>query len=275
MSHDRIPRYTARKGPQNYVLRRLTHHRPICDMYKSAKYASSQANRSTSSRQVSTAGGARCAWFFPIGVRHLSSGVRPRPRRGASPSAHLLGTRYAHPPCDRLGSAAILFVAAVLAVGLSQPGRPVADRPRPRPPRNRSTRPAGWKSTPCSDRHERRPPAHPAGRSNGGTGTAARNPREAVRHASVWLLDYPASVITPDGQSVIAAWAEPALWDILRDLQVELLHTGPIQRAWCGAPSTPRPPTAGSTPSPSTSTRRSAPRASTRNWSPSRPSAGA
>ena len=58
-------------------------------------------------------------------------------------------------------------------------------------------------------------------------------PREAVRHASVWLLDYPGSVITRPGRSVIATWADPALWDALRDLGVDLLHTGPVQRtAW-------------------------------------------
>src|SRR4051812_4688915 len=56
-------------------------------------------------------------------------------------------------------------------------------------------------------------------------------PVEAVRHASVWLLDYPGSVIPRPGRSVIATWAEPAFWDALQDLGVDLLHTGPIQRA--------------------------------------------
>ena len=56
-------------------------------------------------------------------------------------------------------------------------------------------------------------------------------PREAVRHASVWLLDYPGSVVTAKGQSVVAAWANPALWDALRDMHIDLLHTGPIQRS--------------------------------------------
>lgn len=55
--------------------------------------------------------------------------------------------------------------------------------------------------------------------------------REAVRHASVWLLDYPGSVITAGGRSVLATWAEPALWETLRALHIDLLHTGPIQRA--------------------------------------------
>ena len=56
-------------------------------------------------------------------------------------------------------------------------------------------------------------------------------PREAVRHASVWLLDYPGSVVARKGTSVVATWADPALWDTLRDLGIDLLHTGPIQQA--------------------------------------------
>lgn len=56
-------------------------------------------------------------------------------------------------------------------------------------------------------------------------------PREAVRHASVWLLDYPGSVITQPGRSVIATWGDPQLWDALREVGIDLLHTGPLNRA--------------------------------------------
>src|SRR6186713_276634 len=56
-------------------------------------------------------------------------------------------------------------------------------------------------------------------------------PREAVKHASVWLLDYPGSVVTQPGRSVLATWGDPALWDALRGLGVDLLHTGPVQRS--------------------------------------------
>jgi maltose alpha-D-glucosyltransferase/alpha-amylase len=56
-------------------------------------------------------------------------------------------------------------------------------------------------------------------------------PREAVRHASVWLLDWAGSVVTPRGQTVLATWADPDLWDLLHDLGIELLHTGPVERA--------------------------------------------
>src|SRR5262249_27970736 len=36
-------------------------------------------------------------------------------------------------------------------------------------------------------------------------------PREAVQYASAWLLDYPGSVITRPGQSVLATWGDPKL----------------------------------------------------------------
>jgi maltose alpha-D-glucosyltransferase/alpha-amylase len=56
-------------------------------------------------------------------------------------------------------------------------------------------------------------------------------PAEVVRRASVWLLDYPGSVIVRPGQSVLAAWGEPALWDALHEVGIDLLHTGPLNRA--------------------------------------------
>lgn len=56
-------------------------------------------------------------------------------------------------------------------------------------------------------------------------------PREAVRQASVWLLDYPGSVIPRPGKSVIATWGDPELWQTLEMIGIDLLHTGPIKRA--------------------------------------------
>jgi maltose alpha-D-glucosyltransferase/alpha-amylase len=56
-------------------------------------------------------------------------------------------------------------------------------------------------------------------------------PRAAVRRASVWLLDYPGSVITGPDQSVLATWGRPELWQALEYLGIELLHTGPVKRA--------------------------------------------
>lgn len=56
-------------------------------------------------------------------------------------------------------------------------------------------------------------------------------PRDAVRLASVWLLDYPGSVVTKPGRSVIATWGDEKLWEALREAHIELLHTGPVNRA--------------------------------------------
>src|SRR5262245_48228385 len=60
---------------------------------------------------------------------------------------------------------------------------------------------------------------------------AKPQPREAVRRAPVWFLDYAGSVVPRPGKSVIATWAEPDLWSALRELGVDLLHTGPVKRA--------------------------------------------
>jgi trehalose synthase len=56
-------------------------------------------------------------------------------------------------------------------------------------------------------------------------------PRAIVRKASVWVLDYPGSVIPRRGRSVIATWADPELWDAFRTIGIDLLHTGPVKRA--------------------------------------------
>ncbi|WP_254509392.1 hypothetical protein [Anatilimnocola floriformis] len=56
-------------------------------------------------------------------------------------------------------------------------------------------------------------------------------PREAVRLASVWLLDYPGSVIPRPGESVIATWGDAELWQALEQIGIDLLHTGPVKRA--------------------------------------------
>jgi len=56
-------------------------------------------------------------------------------------------------------------------------------------------------------------------------------PRHAVQQASVWLLDYPGSVIPRPGKSVIATWGDKELWEALQQIGIELLHTGPIKRS--------------------------------------------
>jgi trehalose synthase len=60
---------------------------------------------------------------------------------------------------------------------------------------------------------------------------AQPQPEAALEEAPVWLLAYPGSVITSDGQSVIATWSEPKLWDALAEIGITLLHTGPINLA--------------------------------------------
>jgi trehalose synthase len=56
-------------------------------------------------------------------------------------------------------------------------------------------------------------------------------PQQAVRAASVWLLHYPGSVIVAPGQTVIASWADPRLWDLLHDVGITMLHTCPVKRS--------------------------------------------
>jgi trehalose synthase len=56
-------------------------------------------------------------------------------------------------------------------------------------------------------------------------------PQEAVKAASVWLLHYPGSVIVAPGQTVIGSWAEPRLWDLLRQVGITMLHTCPVKRS--------------------------------------------
>lgn len=56
-------------------------------------------------------------------------------------------------------------------------------------------------------------------------------PKKVVKAHSVWLLHYPGSVITKPGESVIATLGDPALWDRLQEVGVDLLHTCPTKRA--------------------------------------------
>jgi trehalose synthase len=60
---------------------------------------------------------------------------------------------------------------------------------------------------------------------------AEPQPREVVKRASVWMLAYPGAVITRPGESVIATWADPHLWDAFREIGIDLLHTGPVKRS--------------------------------------------
>src|SRR5436305_10236872 len=112
-----------------------------------------------------------------------------------------------------VGPAALLLLAAAFAAGPARPAEPPSPAAEVR-----------WLEEHSMLRQARDAAAAVSGqpiqwRHRYGT----PQPREAVRHASVWLLDYPGSVVTAEGRSVVATWAEPALWDALREMHVELL----------------------------------------------------
>jgi trehalose synthase len=56
-------------------------------------------------------------------------------------------------------------------------------------------------------------------------------PTQLVQQASVWLLYYPASVITKPGTSIIGTWADQTFWSVNHDVGITLLHTDPVQRS--------------------------------------------
>jgi trehalose synthase len=56
-------------------------------------------------------------------------------------------------------------------------------------------------------------------------------PDQVTKQSSVWLLYYPASVITKQGTSVIGTWADPQLWTAAHTVGIDLLHTDPVERS--------------------------------------------
>ena len=60
---------------------------------------------------------------------------------------------------------------------------------------------------------------------------AEAQPRAAADLASVWFTAYPASIITRDGESVLATLADPALWEAFATIGIEAVHTGPMKLA--------------------------------------------
>ena len=58
---------------------------------------------------------------------------------------------------------------------------------------------------------------------------AAAQPRAAAAKASVWFTAYAASMITKEGQSVLATLGDPELWDTLTQIGVRAIHTGPMK----------------------------------------------
>ncbi len=60
---------------------------------------------------------------------------------------------------------------------------------------------------------------------------AATHPRAAAARASVWFTAYPASIITREGESVLAALGDEELWATLAEIGVRGIHTGPMKRS--------------------------------------------
>ncbi|WMR35413.1 maltose alpha-D-glucosyltransferase, partial [Metapseudomonas otitidis] len=54
---------------------------------------------------------------------------------------------------------------------------------------------------------------------------ALTRPRSVTAVASVWFTAYPASIIAPDGMSVLQALADERLWSALSELGVQGIHT--------------------------------------------------
>lgn len=60
---------------------------------------------------------------------------------------------------------------------------------------------------------------------------AEARPRAASALASVWFTAYPASIVTREGESVLATLGDPELWRNLTTIGVQAVHTGPMKEA--------------------------------------------
>lgn len=60
---------------------------------------------------------------------------------------------------------------------------------------------------------------------------AETQPRRASALASVWFAAYPPSIITRPGESVLATLGDPDLWEMLAEIGVKAVHTGPMKRS--------------------------------------------
>lgn len=71
---------------------------------------------------------------------------------------------------------------------------------------------------------------------------AKPRPRNAVNLAPVWYTAYPISMITKDGDSILATLGDDAMWSAFQEIGIKALHTGPMKRAggldgWLATPS--------------------------------------
>ena len=60
---------------------------------------------------------------------------------------------------------------------------------------------------------------------------AETQPRAASARASVWFAAYPPSIITRPEESVLATLGDPSLWQVLTEIGVKGVHTGPMKRS--------------------------------------------
>jgi trehalose synthase len=60
---------------------------------------------------------------------------------------------------------------------------------------------------------------------------AAPRPHDATTMASVWFTAYPASVVTREGESVIATLGDEDLWRAFAEIGIQAMHTGPLKLA--------------------------------------------
>ncbi len=56
-------------------------------------------------------------------------------------------------------------------------------------------------------------------------------PKQICEKTSVWLDSYARAIITEKGKTVIETLADPNLWNILTDIGIEGIHTGPMKEA--------------------------------------------
>lgn len=60
---------------------------------------------------------------------------------------------------------------------------------------------------------------------------ARPRPRAAIHKASVWYTGYGNSLITKKDTSIIATYADEALWEAFQTIGIQGLHTGPVKQA--------------------------------------------
>ena len=71
---------------------------------------------------------------------------------------------------------------------------------------------------------------------------AEPNPRAAITKAANWLTLYPISMVTTPGRSFLGTLGDEHLWEVLNQIGITAVHTGPVKRAggisgWDATPS--------------------------------------